>query len=195
VIFERRGKEPLAIEVRPAEATEDLVLLLDLVRLRMEGLDLRPGVTDVAMKAAGERTVTEQLHLFAEAPRRDRRAADRALARVRAELGDEAVCQVCLQPGHLPERRFELVPLQAIGMPESSEEPVPAVAVRRFFPQPRRITGPPEASRHVGPHVLCGGWWVREVHRDYHLVETADDRLLWIFYDHHRRRWYVHGEF
>lgn len=191
----RRGAAALEVEVQPATPTVDAVLLMDLVRLRLESLELSPGVSEVAMRARGERTVKEQLHLFAEAPRRDPAAANRALARLRAEFGDESVCRVVPAEGHLPERRFELVPTIRVEAPATSTEPVPAVAVRRFFPTPQLLTGPPRAQRAAGPHVLCGGWWVREVHREYHLVETGDHRLLWVFYDHVRKRWYLHGEF
>ena len=47
----------------------------------------------------------EQLAMFASKPRRDLRAANEALARVRAELGDDAVVRAVLRDGHLPEAR------------------------------------------------------------------------------------------
>jgi protein ImuB len=31
------------------------------------------------------------------------------------------------------------------------------------------------------------------VHREYHFVESRDGALLWIYYDRHRRRWFLHG--
>ncbi len=195
ILLGRRGAESLEVLIQPAAPTVDAALLMDLVRLRLDTLELAPGVSEVSMRARGERTVKEQLHLFAEAPRRDPAAANRALARLRAEFGDEAVCRVVLEEGHLPERRFELVPTSGVALPEASSAPVPSIAVRRFYPTPQRLAGPPRAERAAGPHVLCGGWWVREVRREYHLIETADQRLLWVFYDHARQRWYLHGEF
>jgi len=54
----------------------------------------------------------------------------------------------------------------------------------------------PEAGpivRLVGPDVLSGGWWRREIHRDYYFAETARGDLLWLFYDRRRRQWFLHG--
>ncbi len=189
----RRDEAPLHAEIQPAEPTTDTVLLLDLVRLRLERLPLTSGITDITLQSRGQRGTTEQLHLFCQAPRRDIHAANRALARVRAEFGDHAVSRVLLHPGHLPERRYELSPLPEISLPtELSDAPDP-IAIRRFFPTPIQLPGPPPGTP-TGPHVLSGGWWVREVHRDYYLLPT-DHRLLWIFFDHPRQRWYLHGEY
>jgi protein ImuB len=47
--------------------------------------------------------------------------------------------------------------------------------------------------RIVGPDVLSGGWWRREFHRDYYFAETVRGDLLWLFYDHRRRQWLLHG--
>ncbi|MEO1173343.1 MAG: DNA polymerase Y family protein, partial [Myxococcota bacterium] len=45
-----------------------------------------------------------------------------------------------------------------------------------------------------GPFTVSGGWWVREVRRDYYFVQLQNDELLWIFFDRHRRKWFLHGE-
>ena len=44
-----------------------------------------------------------------------------------------------------------------------------------------------------GPFRITGGWWVREVRRDYFYVETESKDLLWVYYDAVRRRWYQQG--
>ncbi len=45
-----------------------------------------------------------------------------------------------------------------------------------------------------GPYVVSGGWWVREVHREYYFVETQRGDVLWIYYDRHRRNWMLQGQ-
>jgi protein ImuB len=45
----------------------------------------------------------------------------------------------------------------------------------------------------TGPYILSGGWWVREVRRDYYYVETRRGELLWVYYDRRRRGWFLHG--
>ena len=56
-------------------------------------------------------TAQEQKPMFAERPRRDVAAASRALARVQAELGNDAVAHARLREGHLPEARFTWEPI------------------------------------------------------------------------------------
>lgn len=49
-------------------------------------------------------------------------------------------------------------------------------------------------SRLVGPYIVSGGWWIREVHREYHFAESEQGRILWIYFDKKRRLWFLHGE-
>lgn len=190
----RRRFEPLWVEIRPAAATDDILLILDLVRLRLEGLDLGAGVIQVVLIARGERFRSDQLRLFVERPPRDVEAANRALARLRAEFGPQAVLQIIPRKGHLPEARFRLQELHQLRLPESPRL-VSRRGIPRFYPTPIALSGPPEGLFAAGPHIISGGWWVREVHRDYYLAQLAQDRLLWVFYDRRRQRWYVHGEY
>ena len=45
-----------------------------------------------------------------------------------------------------------------------------------------------------GPFRVSGGWWVREVMRDYYFVETSRGTILWVYRDGARKRWFSHGE-
>ena len=44
-----------------------------------------------------------------------------------------------------------------------------------------------------GPYIFSGGWWNREIHREYYFAETRRGDLLWIYYDRVRRRWFLQG--
>ena len=44
-----------------------------------------------------------------------------------------------------------------------------------------------------GPYLLSGGWWRKEVRRDYSFAETKRGECLWLYYDRERRRWYLQG--
>ncbi|MDP7640334.1 MAG: DNA polymerase Y family protein, partial [Candidatus Hydrogenedentes bacterium] len=52
--------------------------------------------------------------------------------------------------------------------------------------------GPVEES--IGPHIVSGGWWRKEIERAYYYVRTRKGRWLWIYYDQKRRRWFLQGE-
>src|SRR5207247_1246017 len=127
--------------LRPATPTLDAMQILDLVRLRLESLQLAAGVVEIELRAESCAATSEQLHLFIERPTRDLDAANRALARLRAEFGDESV--VC--------------------------------------------------DKLTGPYVFSGGWWNREIQREYYFAETRRGDLLWLYYDRVRRRWFWQG--
>jgi protein ImuB len=193
--------------LQPAEATLDAAQLLQLLRLRLESVRFPEGVVEILLQARSKPVAQDQMQLFARRPRRDRTAAERALARIRADLGNEAVVQVRLQDGHLPEARYRWEPLTALS------EPSPRGAdgknlVRRIYARPQPL--PPRGRREPdgwmlrglehgpvvrirGPYILSGGWWNRTQHREYHFAETQAGELLWIYYDRIRRRWFLQG--
>ncbi len=216
--------------VRPADATLDVAVVLDLVRLRLGTADLTAGVAEMTVTAHGKRVDDGQLSLFWNQPKRDVVAADRALARLRAEFGREAVVWAKPRDAHLPEASFTWEPLAKTKLPREMApggvSPVGAspsgasraiasraVAsrplVRRVFDKavqlPARERHEPDgwlirgleqgpAVRLRGPYVVSGGWWVREVHREYYFVETQRGDVLWIYYDRERRRWMLQGQ-
>ncbi|MBA2663040.1 MAG: DNA polymerase Y family protein [Bradymonadaceae bacterium] len=181
--------------VRPAEATLDEAVLIELVRLRLETMVFAAGVIELNVIARGLRASVEQLGIFVEAARRDLGAANRAFARIRAEFGDHAVVHLRLREGHLPEARFEWVPLQKLVAARAQPTPLRPL-MRRLFPIPLAMATHSLAhfDHHAGPHIISGGWWVREVQRDYHFVEKPDGSLLWIYHDRRRDQWFIHAE-
>ena len=202
-------KEPL----RPAEPTLDAMQILDLVRLRLESLKLSAGVVEIELSAETCAATSEQLRLFAEKPSRDLDAANRALARLRAEFGDESVVCAKLTDGHLPEARFTWEPLHRVKLPRNDLNNLndlnSPVLVRRVFAKPKPLAGGPYHSHEdgwlilgpkhstvdklSGPYVFSGGWWNREIQREYYYAETRRGDLLWLYYDRVRRKWFWQG--
>jgi protein ImuB len=201
--------------IRPAVPTLDVVQILDLVRLRLEaaGGDAGAagpgaGVTEVELEASGQPATAEQIQLFAEHQQRDLEPGSRALARLRAEFGDDAVVRAVMRTGHLPEARFGWEKMERLQVPQ----PRPAderALVRRVFTRPQALPPAPRPSHddgwlisgvvrgsvadQTGPYILSGGWWVREVRRDYYFVETRRGELLWVYYDRRRKGWFLQG--
>ncbi len=194
--------------VRPAEATLDVRQIMNLVRLRLESLELAGGVETLELIAESHRITPEQKDLFACGSRRDLASADRALARVRAEFGDDTVLRARLREGHLPEAGFVLERLDYVVFPsEPNSIPASAVAaddeirsgneaertmVRRIFFRSPCLPPPRRADLH-GPYVISGGWWRRAVHREYHFARLRSGEILWLYYDRVRRRWFLQG--
>lgn len=195
-------------EIAPASPTLESRPILVLVRLRLETVTLSAGVAEIHLHAEGTGLSERQLDLLQEAPQRNHEAALRAFAALRAELGNDAVLSVHLHDGHLPEARYKLEALTELPMPAPRQTGKRPLA-RRIYTPPRPL---PPRTRHepdgwlvagvaegpveevIGPQIVSGGWWMRELHRSYYYVRTRSGRWLWIFYDRNRRRWYLHGE-
>ena len=211
------GADAHVERIRPAAPTLDIVLLMNLVRLRLESLSLGAGVVELHVTGCAVAVAAVQRGLFAERPSRDRAAAERALARVRAEFGDGAVVRALLCEAHLPEARFAWEPVGAVSPPEPREVACRPM-VRRIharalaLPQPRigekwgPEPGPEPDSRSVreegagyvrdlaGPYLVSGGWWRSAVHREYYFARMRDGDMLWVYYDRRRRRWRWQGQ-
>lgn len=188
----------------------ELKRILELTRLRFEGAPLAAGVTRLELTAIGVAVAGDQLSLLADRPVRDRAAADRALARLRAEFGEDAVVRARLREGHLPEAQFGWERLARMTPPRPAKSPATRPLVRRVFDRVREV--PPLVERDgrtwllrgsapngldytSGPYTICGGWWTgREVHREYHLAQMRGGHLIWIYYDVARRRWFLQGQ-
>ncbi|MEY2983065.1 MAG: hypothetical protein RL562_3292 [Planctomycetota bacterium] len=200
------GPTPWTTRVEPADPTLDVAHLGQLVRLRLERAELPGEPEGLELTAEGVRATRSQLSLFVEAPKRDPAVAGRALARVRADLGDDAVGRFVLRAGHLPEARSRFVPTLQFGPPQPRLDARPCL-VRRLFTRPIPVpgwrtgpdgwmplgleAGPAQSVR--GPYVVSGGWWVREQIREYHFVELRRGDVLWMFYDRVRARWFLQG--
>jgi protein ImuB len=206
-------------QIRPAVATLDSIQILDLARLRLESMRFFAGITEIALEAEACAATAEQLRLFSEGPKRDLDAANRALARLRAEFGDEAVVQVKLKNGHLPEGRFAWERLERIKLPQNGLNDLnslndlngtsPRALVRRIIAKPICLPGIPRRTHEdgwlilghkygsvdklSGPYVFSGGWWNREIQRDYYYAETRRGAIAWVYYDRVRRRWFLQG--
>jgi protein ImuB len=180
---------PRVEALRPAVPTLEPLLLLELVRLRLDALELKAPLIGLRLGVRGALLAPEQLRLFDEPPRRDRAAAGRALARIRAELGEGAVVRAALKEGHLPEASFVWQPMDQLPEAEPSRIAEPPL-VRRLLAPPRELR-PEESELEAGPFVVSGGWWVREVHREYYFLEKHTGEIWWVYYDRKRKRWFL----
>jgi protein ImuB len=189
-------------QIQPARPTLKVSALLDLVRLRLESLSLPGPPVELSLEVEGVSASPQVLSLLQRNPRRNLEAALRALARIRAEFGPDSVLSARLKSGHLPEARSEWRPLEKL--PAASPRSVSLrPLVRRAHARPRPLERSPfesasrwkrsqELGRLLG-YLISGGWWSREVRRDYRFAGTGRGEILWVYYDQKRRRWYSQG--
>jgi len=193
--------------IEPASPTLDLMLILELVRLRLGETKLKGAVEEVELLADTVRARAEQVALPGHQPSRDMSAAHRALDRIRAAYGERSVTRATIHEAHLPEASFRWEPIQHARTVDQARVPPVSSMIRRVYsrpkPLPPRVPKEPEAGpslardhaiEHMyGPYRVSGGWWKRLVERDYYYAETDHGDLLWLFYDRPRKRWFLHG--
>lgn len=218
--FERGMPRHRIDDLRPAEPTLDLHTLMRLMGLRIESTPLERAVVEITISVAQVPATSEQLTLFQQHCDRRLSAANEALARIRAELGNRSVQSASLREGHLPEARFSWNPLTQLKLPapRNSRVDKPGRAVRRLY-TPAKVL--PPQNRHArddgwllaglesgpvvhirGPHLISGAWWASargrrqhgELHREYHYAQTRSGQWLWVYYDKRRRRWFLQAE-
>jgi protein ImuB len=201
-----RGEDSVQ-RLEPSAPTRDAQLLLELLRLRLQALLLAAPVEAVVLEAQTTDAVQGQLGMFG--PRRDLSAGERAIARLKAIFGADVVCRLYLEDAHLPEARFRWAEAGRLCFPqveEAEERYVEAPLVRRLMPRPlplraelsltdagAKLVHGDDAMPLTGPYRVSGGWWVREVARDYYYACAANGELWWVFYDMKRDGWFLHG--
>lgn len=193
--------------IEPAEATMDTEIILRLVRLRFEALTLRAGIERILLIGHGVECSGGQLDLFTSRSW-DARTINDVFARLRAELGNDAVVCGRLGEGHLPEAQYAFARMETLRLPKPPEITMPGV-VRRVYVPARELPGcerrDPDGwliagvsegpvEEVIGPQLISGGWWIKEITRAYYFVRTRRGRWLWIYHDDRRKRWYLQGE-
>ena len=193
--------------IEPAEATMDVDVILRLVRLRFEALALRAGVERILLIGHGIEYGEGQLDLFTMR-NWDARTINDVFARLRAELGNDAVVSGATNAGHLPEAQYAFARMETLRLPKSPEITMPGI-VRRIYVPARELPGcerrDPDGwliagvsegpvEEVIGPQLISGGWWLKEITRAYYFVRTRRGRWLWIYHDDRRKRWYLQGE-
>lgn len=174
-----------------AEPTRELARMIRLISLRLSQNPPEDPVQKIALKVRVDRAQKEQLPLLAVSSKRDFRLGDQALARIRAELGNDAVQRAELCEEHLPERSFywrNYTKMQ-VGVVAKTRR---AVLVRRLDHRARRVSAP--RKRRWGPFSLRSDWWDKAIDRAYFFEEFNEDQIRWIYFDRIQGRWYQHGD-
>ena len=184
-------------QLKTSEPTLNELILVDLLRLRLDSMKLQEGITQIAIRLIpGPLPDPQQgLYQYFTKSEHNLRAANRALARVRAEFGADQVLIAKCQDSHLSEESYQWKPLDSLR--EHAPQPQRhASIIRRALDRPMRIATPRRALlQHVfGPYPISGFWWRKTlIRRDDYFVESQVGSVQWIFYDHVSRQWYARG--
>jgi protein ImuB len=106
----------------------------------------------------------------------------------------------------LPEAKFRWVealrlerPSRADPRPLGADQPLVRRFCRKPVPLSARFDSEPggvlvhagERLMLTGPYRVSGGWWVRDVTRDYYYARAQTGALWWVFYDAQRAGWFL----
>ncbi|MFU8878462.1 MAG: Y-family DNA polymerase [Wenzhouxiangellaceae bacterium] len=164
--------------------------LLEILRLKLEPLRLESDIESLLLCA--EDTVEHrppQADLWTGNNGSDDWPA--LLDRLRARIGDKALCSLAPCPDHRPEKAWKWTEPGSTAMPlETPPRPnwlLPA-------PRPCRV----EQLRLIeGPERIETGWWDgHDCRRDYWIAHDRHGNRLWVFREYKPSRgWFIHGLF
>lgn len=193
-------EESARLELEPAYATRDSVLLLELIRLRLSDLRLEAPVETIELEAQGVRLEGSQLSLFdLGAPSRgkavDLDAANRGIARLRAAFGDGAAARAILRESYHPSRSFRYEPIKEIRAPGPIESR--DLLIRRIKARPEALGEDARGYPLMSPPIvsLAGPYRVEGegLARDYFYGEREDGAILALFRERGREAWFLEG--
>jgi protein ImuB len=208
-ILDRKAPREHLEVLSPAQPTLDVQAVMRLVHLRLEAKPLPAAVREVHLALVVSNLVCQQLELFSREQERSFSAAADALARIRAEVGNDAVVHLQAKFGHLPEAISGTLPFTAISLPAPHNAPQPTLVRRLFFPTKTLVAAPRHARNEgwhplgheegsvaeiIGPYRFEGGWWRTPLEREYYYLRTSLGAWIWAYYDTKRRRWHCQAQ-
>jgi protein ImuB len=195
--------------------SHDPLLLLKLLRLRLQSKPPGAGVKTIYMRAEAGRSRAVQSGLFIPASP-DPQKLELTLARIAAIVGEGHVGSPKLLDNHRPDafhmQKFSVTTAEAFRPEEASETqtafrvfrpPLPAwVQLQENVPARVAFQGMPGTVVHAsGPWRTSGDWWNEEPWQqdawDVEIKFTAESQntqaLYRIYYDHLLEKWWVRG--
>ena len=183
-------------------ASRDHEHLIGVLRERLARIELSCAVTAITLAAEQLQPLALRDLSFLPDARHHAESSARLVERLRARLGDEAVCGLTAFPDHRPERAWRIC------------EPGDDVALRELQVLPSRplwLLASPQPLREVaaiphydgplslliGPERIEAGWWDgQDVARNYFVARNPVQSLLWVYREHNTTGgWYLHGIF
>lgn len=175
LVFEHEERAPSRIEIGLRQALSDPEALFDAARGRLEQATLPAAVIALGLHADELPPLApERRDLFDPEPRGNLDLPG-LIERLRARLGDDAVCTVQRYPDHRPERAWRI----AEGKPPT----IPATPFRPHWLLPRPIPLRQRITRILrGPERIETGWWDdHDIRRDYVIAELDSGQHAWLF--------------
>ncbi|MBL8964832.1 MAG: DNA polymerase Y family protein [Phycisphaeraceae bacterium] len=214
--YDRIDRGRSVVQVRVSRASRAVQHLWNLIRPRLERVQLGEGVERITLAAGGMAPVKErQFECLGAAANRADRADDAAFSQmldvIANRIGRDRVVIPVVRESHRPERMVTMAPITVARQdrpiadlprhrPSHLIEPPEPVRVMALWPD-----GPVARVRRQGVDLsvrycsalerIGGEWWRSPEHaRDYCRVQDEHGRWLWVFREARSGEWFIHGE-
>ena len=180
--------------------------LLAMARHRLQRLCLPEPVVALAVRALRERAFEGVQEGLLDGSASAREPLNALLARLSAELGDEAVHSLLPVDSHRPERAVSRAPFQP-GQRALVAQPPRGVRPTRLLSPPDPLEMMPSARAVIwqgrrrrfraidAAERIAGEWWAEPYHRDYHVMRMEEGGVWWVYRDLRGGGWWLHGFF
>jgi protein ImuB len=194
--------ERVVLPLRFARTQQSREAFMNIVRLRLEQVELPEEILNVRLTAArltpwlsGNRNLFKLLSN--EGGESD---SSELIDQLRARLGDRACSGIVVHDRHAPESawaaaRPDVKPARkanlARGVGPSQADPPPRPL---WLFEPPHLTRRDRLTLLNGPERIQTAWWQQTIWRDYYVASLESGATCWAFVDA-RDQWYLHGYF
>lgn len=197
------NKQSLVIHTNDGQSHWSLLLELSQIQLQAQQLAFE---VDTLELQCGDTTplqgATQALSFQRHNNTKIQRDFALTTAKLKARLGDGALFKIRYADNHFPENSNPIV-----GIDNLQNETLPAPhqhALRPswLFHKPlavqlnrQQLYWRGKLELLQGPERIEGNWWHEPSARDYFMAQRDDYLRLWVFYDLHKKEWFVQGVF
>ncbi len=197
--FSTHGEEDrVALPVTFARAQQQKRAFLDIMRLKLEPVELPEEILNVRLEAqrlspwlGGSRSLFRLLD-NTTAGSIETAESSELIDQLRARLGERSCSRIVIEDQHTPEAAWRP------GKP--AERAADITAGPQAVHRPLWLFDPPHPTDIArlevlkGPERIQSAWWQQAIWRDYYVVSLENGARCWAFQDA-SNQWYLHGYF
>ncbi|MEM8767377.1 MAG: DNA polymerase Y family protein [Pseudomonadota bacterium] len=191
-------EDRVALPVTFARAQQQKRAFLDIMRLKLEPVELPEEILNVRLQAqrltpwlGGSRSLFRLLDNTAAGGIETSESSE-LLDQLRARLGEQACSRIVIEDQHTPEAAWRPA--------KPADRPAGVAAGAQATHRPLWLFDPPHPTNAErlevlkGPERIQSAWWQQAIWRDYYVVSLENGARCWAFQDA-RNQWYLHGYF
>ena len=199
--------------VQLAEPDSDPKVSFEITRLKLDHITLTGPIEALSLKVTHFSDINAQSgSLFLQSE--DFNDSLKFVSKIRAHLGDGSCYWLQQEPEVIPElaqKTYSQNQITSDILNSSTKALIkgkkPEMVVMESNPRPAWLFETPQKIGHLKEQLFWNGrlsiisqeeritgyWWKKPVHRDYFIAQHTSGSFYWIFFDHQKEQWFVHG--